>query len=384
MLTALKVQINDAAQPPHAILLLAGAAANLSAPPAQVAFSVQRFHPTDPSLGPSGWQPREHLFTTQSVGMEGGDLVIGVGEDIYGHIDDYEVVKLSLPDLDVTGQGPWESAEAPLPEPSRPPSSAAAAVAGLGAAPATPPPEPPPALQAQSQSAAPAPAPEPEPPKADPPPERQRPSRAESAGRAVPWIELALALMLAGAGAGGAFYYYNYIDPAAPDGGGGSEQIAGADGASDPPADEIVDPVGSGDGDFGGGEAGGGDTVVAARGPGERFAQAQQDLQDANCEAARREFDALRGEGYGPALVAIADVVSAGGPPACQMIDDVDYDDALRLYQQACEEGVPGAREAYAAFVDRLTFTAADGGEIVAGMFLDRVSALGPAENACL
>ena len=88
----------------------------------ELTFKIKRQSDVDASLGPSGWQSGDHLFTAHEVSVEGEDLLLLAGPEVCAHIDDYTAIEVIIPDLAVNGLLVWEGVTPPFEyKPAEPP-----------------------------------------------------------------------------------------------------------------------------------------------------------------------------------------------------------------------------------------------------------------------
>ncbi len=96
---------------------------------ASLTVTLRRGVEADPWLGPGGWQAGEHAFTPQEVRRDGEDLVVVLGPEVAGQVEDYTTVQATLPELDACGVVNWEGVTKPFAIETPPPRREAVTVA---------------------------------------------------------------------------------------------------------------------------------------------------------------------------------------------------------------------------------------------------------------
>jgi len=82
---------------------LLGAASGVNGKPLR--FSIERDHPGDRILGPSGWQSQYHYFETNDVVIDSEHIIVTLTAEIIRNIEDDQVIDIDLPDHGIQGRG---------------------------------------------------------------------------------------------------------------------------------------------------------------------------------------------------------------------------------------------------------------------------------------
>lgn len=310
-----------------------------------------------PFLGPGGWRTGEYHWGSGVVRDEGRNLIAPLGPRITGNvIEDYETIRVQLPDLGAEGLLVWQGITPPQRGPNGPADDPAAGSgssfdqAPIPPKPAPKPtptptpeptPEPEPTREPEPPTPEPAVAPTPEPKQTpEPPPLPPSPPpltatldtpalpRAEdkSTSRRLQWIAAAAAIALA---AIGVYVLPSQLIPTpVPPPVGPSvvtPQPPPPVPAPPPPSPPPPPPP----------------APPQQKSQGERHAEALEALKNGKKNEAARQFDQLERENYGPTLLFLAkEIDSVDFTP--RIVNRPDDMKALGLYRRACQAGQAG------------------------------------------
>lgn len=114
----LRVRVDEQAYDDYELVLQGAASGLAGGVSADFAFGLQREHAVAPNLSPDGWRREPHWFSTPSARVDHGDLVVFAPGDLFGAVDDFEIVTAVVRDTEIEARGGWDPKPGPIVRPS--------------------------------------------------------------------------------------------------------------------------------------------------------------------------------------------------------------------------------------------------------------------------